>query len=190
MQHLLHYKTIFYFLQQVLHINIQQNDFPVNFKISWTSPANLPLKGIIQVMFKKAVVRKPSINFNEGITDADLGAPELSIALAQHSAYCQVLQQCGLALTELPPDPRFPDSTFVEDTAALTGHCAILTHPGAPSREGEVDAIRPAIEQHYERIFRIEPPGMLDGGDICDADGHFFIGISRRTNEEIGRAHV
>ncbi len=138
-------------------------------------------------MFKKAIVRKPSINFNEGITAADLGAPEFALALTQHSAYCQALQQCGLTLTELPPDPRFPDSTFVEDTAVLNERCAILTHPGAPSRKGEVDAIHPAIEQHYERIFRIEPPGTLDGGDICDADGHFFIGISRRTNEEGGR---
>jgi dimethylargininase len=27
----------------------------------------------------------------------------------------------------------------------------------------------------------------LEGGDICNADGHFFIGLSRRTNEEGAR---
>jgi dimethylargininase len=28
---------------------------------------------------------------------------------------------------------------------------------------------------------------MLDGGDICEAGKHFFIGVSRRTNEEGAR---
>ena len=29
----------------------------------------------------------------------------------------------------------------------------------------------------------IQSPGTLDGGDVCDAGNHFFIGISERTNE-------
>ncbi len=27
-------------------------------------------------------------------------------------------------------------------------------------------------------------PGTVDGGDICEAEDHFFIGLSHRTNEE------
>ena len=135
-------------------------------------------------MFTQAIVCKPSETFNEGLTGVDLGSPDLALALNQHAEYCKALQRCGLQLDEMPPDPRFPDSTFVEDTAVLTGRCAILTHPGARSREGEVHAMRPVLHKHYERIYTINPPGTLDGGDICDADGHFFIGISHRTNEE------
>jgi dimethylargininase len=29
----------------------------------------------------------------------------------------------------------------------------------------------------------IQPPGTLDGGDVCEADQQFFIGVSHRTNE-------
>src|SRR5207253_1836692 len=29
----------------------------------------------------------------------------------------------------------------------------------------------------------IQAPGTLDGGDVCEAGNHFFIGISERTNE-------
>ena len=29
----------------------------------------------------------------------------------------------------------------------------------------------------------ISAPGTLDGGDVCEADDHFFIGISERTND-------
>ena len=82
---------------------------------------------------------------------------------------------------------RFPDSTFVEDTAILTARGAILTRPGAASREGEVDAIRPTILNFFPFALAIEAPGTVDGGDICEAEDHFFIGLSHRTNEEGAR---
>lgn len=138
-------------------------------------------------MFTRAIVRPPAETFAAGLTTADLGSPDLSTALRQHEAYCQALRSLGLALTELPPDPAYPDSTFVEDPAILTERCAVLTRPGASSRLGEVSALRPVISMFYTRIHSINTPGTLDGGDICDADGHFFIGISERTNEEGAR---
>jgi 5-methylcytosine-specific restriction endonuclease McrA len=82
---------------------------------------------------------------------------------------------------------RFPDSTFVEDTAILTARGAVLTRPGAASREGEVEAIRPAILNFFPAPLTIEAPGTVDGGDICEAGEHFFIGLSHRTNEEGAR---
>lgn len=138
-------------------------------------------------MFSHAIICKPSKTFSQGLTSVDLGAPDLTLALVQHNVYCQALQECGLELVELPPEPHYPDSTFVEDTAVLTAHSAVLTHPGAPSRAGEVERMRPVLARFFERIFTIEPPGTLDGGDICEADDHFFIGISQRTNEEGGQ---
>ena len=138
-------------------------------------------------MFKHAIVRPPASTYSMGLTTADLGKPDMQIALRQHAAYRQALQTCGLVLTELPPDEHYPDSTFVEDTAILTERCAILTHPGAASRVGEVDAIRTVLKPFYNQIYTITAPGTLDGGDICDVDGHFLIGISDRTNEEGAR---
>jgi hypothetical protein len=40
-----------------------------------------------------------------------------------------------LTLTTLDPDLLFPDSTFVEDAAVLSSQGAVLTRPGAPTRE-------------------------------------------------------
>jgi dimethylargininase len=88
-----------------------------------------------------------------------------------------------MSLTELPEDPRHPDSTFVEDTAILVPGLAILTRPGAPSRAGEVDGVRPILAPTHAEIREIAAPGTLDGGDVCEADNHFFIGVSHRTNE-------
>ena len=138
-------------------------------------------------MFRNAIVRLPGANFAEGLTTVDLGAPEFVKVQAQHAAYCDALVECGLAVTTLEANLTFPDSTFVEDTAVLTPRGAILMRPGAASRTGEVDAMRPSLERFYSSFQAIVAPGTVDGGDICEAGNHFFIGISHRTNEEGAR---
>ncbi len=138
-------------------------------------------------MFRHAIVRPPGSNFTEGLTSAALGAPDVALALSQHEAYCHALEECGLDLLGLPTDLQHPDSTFVEDTAVLTSRSAILTRPGADSRLGEVAAIQEAIQAFHSVIHEIQAPGTLDGGDICEAGSHFFIGVSHRTNEEGAR---
>ena len=134
--------------------------------------------------FQSAIVRPPASNFAAGLTTQNIGLPSFEKALQQHASYCQALLHCGLELTELPADPDFPDSTFVEDTAILTPRGAILARPGAASREGEVVAMRPALALFYDNLAEIKAPGTLDGGDICEAGEHFFIGISKRTNQD------
>lgn len=138
-------------------------------------------------MFANAIVRIPGRNFDAGLTTVSLGRPQVERVLEQHKLYCEALAACGLSLTTLDADLLFPDSTFVEDTAVLTPRGAVLTRPGAASREGEVDAIRPAILNFFPAPLSIEAPGTVDGGDICEAEDHFFIGVSHRTNEEGAR---
>jgi len=136
------------------------------------------------VPLTRAIVRPPADTFAKGITSSGLGPPDLGVALKQHEAYCGALQRLGLSLVRLPPDPDFPDSTFVEDTAIVTGKGAILTCPGAPSRAGEVTAVGAALQEWFPELDRITQPGTLDGGDVCEAGSHFFIGLSQRTNPE------
>jgi dimethylargininase len=119
-----------------------------------------------------------------------MGAPNHASALKQHAAYCAALEQCGLTLTRLEADERYPDSTFVEDTAVILGAVsnrrtsgAILTRPGASSRAGEVASIAAVLSRFGPELSSIEEPGTLDGGDVCEAENHFFIGVSERTND-------
>jgi dimethylargininase len=132
----------------------------------------------------RAIVRPPGPNFAEGLTTSALGSPRLADAVQQHVLYSTALRECGLELLRLPVDPRFPDSTFVEDTAIITPCGAIITRPGAPSRAGETDEIRNLLAPLFPGLAQIEPPGTLDGGDVCQADDRFLIGISARTNAE------
>ena len=135
-------------------------------------------------MFTKAIVRPPGSNFTTGLTSVDLGSPDLKRALEQHEAYCNALETCGLEIIRLAPDEEHPDSTFVEDTAVLTPRGAVITRPGAAARQGEIKSIEPALREHFADFQFIREPGTVDGGDVCDAGEHFFIGISERTNEE------
>jgi len=135
-------------------------------------------------MFSKAIVRAPSENFADGLTSVDLGVPVFENALVQHKAYCEALVRCGLTLIELEPDAQYPDSTFVEDTAILTENCAVITRPGAPSRSGEIVHMTETLGRIYDKLDRIQPPGTIDGGDVCQIDNHFLIGISDRTNAD------
>jgi len=134
-------------------------------------------------MFTHALLRLPGDNFATGLTQASEGAPDPELALEQHQRYCEALSACGLSLTVLPADLRHPDGCFVEDTALITERGAIITRPGAPSRRGEVDVIDAALKGLFAEIPRIRAPGTVDAGDVCEADGHFLIGLSARTNE-------
>ncbi|NDQ58884.1 MAG: N(G),N(G)-dimethylarginine dimethylaminohydrolase [Acidipila sp.] len=138
-------------------------------------------------MFKNAIVRHPPTNFAEGLTSAALGRPDFAKAMLQHAAYCDALKRCGLQLTVLEADPQHPDSSFVEDAAVLTRASAVLARPGAESRLGEVSGLRETLRQFFKSFHEITAPGTLDGGDICEAGNHFFIGVSRRTNDSGAR---
>jgi dimethylargininase len=136
------------------------------------------------VRFTRAIVRPPAETFAAGITSSGLGAPDLALARQQHEAYCRALERLGLALERLAPDPAFPDGPFVEDAAIVARGEAILTRPGAPSRAGEVASVGQVLSRWFPKMADIRAPGTLDGGDVCEAGSHVFIGHSERTNAE------
>jgi dimethylargininase len=135
-------------------------------------------------MFKHAIVRRPCPEMIQGLTSASLGKPDFKKALEQHDHYIKALQTCGLEVKVLNADSRYPDSTFVEDVALCTPACAILTNPGAPSRNGERGSMKPVLQSFYKQLECIESPGTLDAGDVMMVDKHFYIGISERTNPQ------
>jgi len=138
-------------------------------------------------MFKNVIVRKPCKAMLNGITSANLGKPDFDLALRQHNFYVETLKKCGVEVTILNSDECYPDSCFVEDVALCTKNCAIITSPGAPSRKGEEDEMKEVLSKFYAHIETIEHPGTVEAGDIMMVGDHFYIGLSRRTNEEGAR---
>ncbi len=135
-------------------------------------------------MFKQAILRKPGKNFQYGLTSSNLGKPEYSKTINQHSNYVKALIKCGLETNVLEADEQYPDSTFVEDTVVVNKDLAIITNFGVTSRKGEELEIRKQLEKIYKTIEYIENPGTLEGGDILKVDNQYYIGLSKRTNKE------
>ena len=141
-------------------------------------------------MFNYAITRKPGDNFADGLTQAELGPPSYEGITEQHRAYVNTLKQRGLTVTVLEPLGEYPDAYFVEDPVIVTPDVAVITIPGAPSRQGEQDSLVPPLEP-FRELAHIQPPGTVDGGDVLMVNNHFFIGVSARTNtngaEQLGR---
>lgn len=135
----------------------------------------------IPVNFRHAICRRPGPDLARGLTTSDLGAPDFAVALAQHEAYVQTLRDLDLDVTVLEAAPGFPDAHFVEDTAVVTPHVAVIARPGHSDRCGEEQTIAPVLAEHRP-LEQIVAPGTLDGGDVLMVGNHFFIGVSERTN--------
>lgn len=135
-------------------------------------------------LFKNVIVKTPGKSYLNGLTTSDLGKPVFDKLLEQHNNYIEALKKCGVTVTHLAANEEFPDSTFVEDAAVLTTDFAVITNPGAESRNGEIVEIESALKGFYDKFYYITAPGTLDGGDILQAEDQFYIGISERTNEQ------
>ena len=94
-----------------------------------------------------------------------------------------MLKECGLEVIVLEADEKYPDSTFVEDTALLTSECAIITNPGAASRRGEVVEIKNVLKAYYSNIEEVKEPGTVDAGDIMMVGSQFYIGLVRKNKK-------
>jgi dimethylargininase len=102
-------------------------------------------------------------------------------AREQHRAYAQALAALGLEVTVLPLAPEFPDSCFVEDCAVYADGVALITRPGAPSRQGEERSVAEALRP-FVRLETTNPPATLEGGDCLRLGKRWYVGRSRRTN--------
>lgn len=109
----------------------------------------------------------------------------------QHQAYVAVFRAMAaegyaIKLTELPALDTLPDSMFVEDVAMMYPTCAVLTRPGAASRQPEVDPIVAAVSAVRPDTYRIVDPGTVDGGDVLFVGKntkYVFVGRSTRSND-------
>ncbi len=129
-----------------------------------------------------AITREVSRSINQcELTHLSRQPIDLERARSQHNQYRAALGQLGLAVLSLPEEPTLADSVFVEDTALVLDECAIITRPGAASRQPEIESIAWALKP-YRKLFFIEEPARVDGGDILRVGRDIYIGLSTRSD--------
>jgi dimethylargininase len=104
---------------------------------------------------------------------------DLAEARRQHAAYRAAL---AVPVTVVPADDALADCCFIEDTAVVAGGIALITRPGAPSRQPEPEAVARVLTEHVE-LAHMTAPATLDGGDCLRMGQTIYVGRSARTNE-------
>jgi len=134
---------------------------------------------------RRALVCPPPDSYARALTrDADPRPVDLDLARQQHAAYAAALRRTGLAVTELPPDPAYPDACFVQDPAFVLDDILVVARPGAQSRRREARALAAALAPLELPKYSIVPPATLEGGDVLATEDRLFVGLSARTNVE------
>ncbi|KAL2622358.1 hypothetical protein R1flu_002563 [Riccia fluitans] len=145
--------------------------------VGWYLYSELPLLS--------AIVRQVPDTFAKALAMQNPTVPvNVRLARQQHAAYVKVLKEFVAEVIMLPADDKFPDCPFVEDTAVVIDSKALITRPGAKSRQGEELVVKEALERLGVEILEAEPPARIDGGDVLFAGGVLFVGQSTRTNQE------
>ena len=106
---------------------------------------------------------------------------DLPTAQQQHTIYEDTLRSLGVKVISLPEEPDMPDAVFVEDTAIVLEECAVLTRPGAATRQPEVKSVAYVLSA-FRTLIQVQAPGTLDGGDVLVVGKTVWIGIGSRTN--------
>jgi len=129
-----------------------------------------------------AITRKVSRSIADcELTHLERTPIDVERARAQHLQYEETLQGLGLAVLSLPEELDLPDSVFVEDCAIVLDECAIITRPGAESRRPETASIAAALGP-YRKLFTIQAPGTVDGGDVLTIGKDIYVGLTTRSN--------
>jgi len=131
---------------------------------------------------KYAIIRSVPNTYDKCIRHSHFeNTINVELAKRQHLRYCEVLQQMGLTLIPIDPDHRFPDCCFVEDPAFVIGEMAIISKMGATSRIGEEIEVEKTLSK-FKKVYKIDPPGTIEGGDVLRINEKTYIGLSTRTN--------
>lgn len=132
---------------------------------------------------QKALVHAVSPHINRCVlTYLDRTPIDVDKARAQHRTYCEFLQQHGVEVVELTGNLELPDSVFIEDTAVIFDEVAVMAQMGLDSRKPEVAAVEKYLRKDRP-VVKIEPPAVLEGGDVVQIGNQVFVGHSKRTND-------
>jgi dimethylargininase len=133
----------------------------------------------------RLLVRRPSPLLEDGeLTHLERQSVDPVLALRQWESYVDAFRSRGWRIVQVDAADEHPDGVFVEDVVVMFGDLAVLTNPGAASRQGEVASMALTLDDLGVETARITSPGTLEGGDVLKVGRQVLVGASSRTNAE------
>jgi dimethylargininase len=125
-----------------------------------------------------ALVVRPSALLAQEPPMQGESSPIVERALEQHEIFLGRLRSLGVTVTVLESAAEAPLAVCVDDLAVMFPDGAVLMRPSDLKRRREVNACEAALgELGIPIVGRIEPPGLLDGGDVLVTNQTLFIGV-------------
>jgi N-dimethylarginine dimethylaminohydrolase len=116
--------------------------------------------------------------------------PDLARACREFDGLADAVRSCGSEVLLFPRDDRTTlDSIYVRDASIVCDRGVILCRMGKAQRAGEPSAQRDALAgvpgSPMAILGSIDPPGTVEGGDVCWVDERTLaVGRGYRTNDE------
>lgn len=133
------------------------------------------------------LVRPPGPRLIDGlITHIERQPVDLTLARRQWENYVRVFVDRDWGIVEVAGADDCPDAVFIEDTVIMFNGTAVITHPGAPTRQPEVVAVEESVRAlgvPVRRLSDIDSSGHLDGGDVLKIGNTVYVGRGGRTDD-------
>jgi dimethylargininase len=143
-----------------------------------------PAKGV--AVASLAFVTRPSVALETAAPVQGEPSPIAERAAEQFDIFEGRLRARGYRLSELA-SPDAPLGSCIADLAVMLPQGAVLMRPSDLSRRGDVTALEGALKAAGVPIVgRIEPPGLLDGGDVLFGAGTVYIGVPDNRRSLVG----
>jgi len=155
--------------------------------ISAPKPLKLPFVRDEFATLRSALVATPS-----SAIERELPLPGEPNAIAertraQHAVFVARLAAHGVKTVKLDADPVAQLGALCADIAIVLADGAFVMRPSDVNRRREVAAVEAALgNAGIPVVRRIEPPGLLDGGDVLFAPGCVFLGVAEQRSAETG----
>ena len=115
------------------------------------------------------------------------GAPDFDRACAEHARLRDILVDNGAEVVDLSgPASLTLDAVYTRDATVVTPKGLVLCHMGRASRQAEPSINARLIEEQTGLgvLGQIEPPGLVEGGDVIWLDATTMaVGRGVRTND-------
>jgi dimethylargininase len=148
------------------------------------SSVTAPAKGV--AVASLAFVSRPSAALEAAAPIAGEPSPIVARAAEQFGIFVGRLRAYGLSVSDVPVSAA-PLGACIGDTALLLPQGAILMRPSDAGRRPEVAAVEDALKRAgFAILGRIEPPGLLDGGDVLVAGTTVYIGVPEHRRQLVG----
>lgn len=93
-------------------------------------------------------------------------APAPAHLAEQHAELVAAMEQAGVTVHRLPPEPHLPYMAYTRDSAVVTPWGPVLCQLERPQRRGEYAGVMDFHAAHGSAFWRKSSAGTLEGGDI------------------------